>query len=276
MIEIQKHWLNKSDKVSHLVCDKNKQKFQQGQPDTIIIHYTAGKSAESSAKYLSKDNIKASAHIVVARDGRIIQLLPFDTIAWHAGKSAYKGRSGYNKFSIGIEIDNAGILTQTGDEYISWFGKKYPAKDVIKATHRNENKDRYWHTYTEEQIKAVEDLCESLLDSYPNIQHILGHEEIAPGRKTDPGPAFPLDNLRNRLIQNRDSESSIYSDSDGYVDVAKLNIRELPSINSEKVTEPLQQNTKVKILEKHHGWYRIKIEIEGWVASEYIALGRHD
>ena len=274
MIHIDKHWLSPNNKVSHINCPKNGQRFVQGQPDTIIIHYTAGKDAKSSAKYLSKDNVKASAHVVVARDGSIIQLVPFDTIAWHAGKSEYNGRVGYNKFSIGIEIDNAGILTPSGDEFVSWFGKKYLANDVIKAKHRNEHIEKYWHTYTEDQIEMIKNLCEALIDKYPSIINILGHEEIAPGRKSDPGPAFPLDNLRNRLIQDRDSEAAIHSDTIGYVDVSKLNIRGLPDINSQTVTEPLIENTPVKIIDKYKAWYKVKIETEGWVASEYIALGK--
>ena len=74
-------------------------------PDMIVLHYTAGGNAMSSAHYLARADTDASAHLVIARDGGIIQLLPFDTIAWHAGQSEYAGRTNLNRYSIGIEMD---------------------------------------------------------------------------------------------------------------------------------------------------------------------------
>ena len=104
MLKIENHWFTPSDEVEHIACPKNTQLFDRGQPDTIVIHYTAGKNGISSAHYLAKDNVKASAHLVLDRSGKIIQLVPFNTISWHAGKSSYAERSGFNNFSIGIEI----------------------------------------------------------------------------------------------------------------------------------------------------------------------------
>lgn len=195
-MEIQDH---KIKGIEYIPSPNTSGKFKKGQPDTIIIHYTAGRDAASSIKTLITPYSKASAHLVIGRDGKITQLVPFDTISWHAGKSSYEGREGYNSYSIGIEIDNAGVLTEVEGGYKSWFGKIYPKEQVLKATHRNETKPRFWHTYTEEQIKATEEICKTLIKTY-NIKHILGHEEISVGRKSDPGPAFPLDELRNSLL----------------------------------------------------------------------------
>jgi N-acetylmuramoyl-L-alanine amidase len=167
-------------------------------PDTIIIHYTAGASGESSVRSLCNPSSKASAHLVIDRSGKITQLVPFNVVAWHAGKSAYGGRSSFNNFSIGIEIDNAGLLTLKGGKYKSWFGKEYPESEVVKAIHRNGTKEQYWHKYTDKQIEVVRNLCSFLKDAYC-ISQILGHEEISVGRKVDPGPAFPLDWLRGSL-----------------------------------------------------------------------------
>src|SRR5437868_7138213 len=74
--------------------------FSNGLPDTIIIHYTAGSSAESSVKTLTTPSAKASAHMVIGRDGSITQLAPFNIVTWHAGESAYGTRSGFNKYAI--------------------------------------------------------------------------------------------------------------------------------------------------------------------------------
>ena len=245
--------------------------FKAGLPDTVIIHYTAGSSAESSIRTLKDPNSKASAHLVIDKDGTITQLVPFNIIAWHAGKSSLGNRVGYNNYSIGIEIDNAGSLTRSGEVYRSWFGKTYNADEVIQAVHRNETTPRYWHAYTEEQIKAVEAVCNLLVLAY-DIKHILGHEEISPGRKSDPGPAFPLDKMRDRLLYgDRSVNESAVLPEKGRVLVDKLNIRNSPNPAGDKIALPLAKGVPVKILEESNGWYKVSTEIQGWVSSKYIA-----
>ena len=242
--------------------------------DTIVIHYTAGPSAESAIRTMTDPARKVSAHLVVDYNGSLTQLVPFDKIAWHAGKSSHLGRSGLNKYAIGIEIVNAGKLLKSGSNYVSWFGRKYPAEDVIYAIHRNESSPAYWHAYTEKQISAVEEVCRLLVDTY-EIEYILGHEEISPSRKIDPGPAFPLDKMRNRILNlNPRDEQGAAEESElsrsGRVMAGKLNIRSGPDVTQDKVARPLKQNQRVKILEKKNGWYRISTEIEGWVSADYI------
>ena len=261
--------VDRENTIEQLNCPKNKAKFGSGLPDTIVIHYTAGRSGESSAAYLCKDHVKASAHIVVDISGKIFQLVPFNTIAWHAGPSSHNGRTGLNKYSIGIEIDNAGVLEKSGAVYRSWFGKTYDESEVVFARHRNESEKRYWHAYSEVQILRVFDICEALMNHF-NISHIVGHEEISPGRKQDPGPAFPLDKLREDLIRPRWEDSG--DKSNGMVEASFLNIREMPDLNSEKVSNPLPQGTELQILQERQGWYYVKTQIEGWVASDYVSV----
>ncbi len=256
--------------VSHIACPKNKSKFKTGLPNTIIIHYTAGRSADSSAKYLSKRTVKASAHVVVARDRRVIQLVPFNTIAWHAGTSQWANMIGLNNNSIGIEIDNAGILEKHGDKFLSWFKREYPKEQVIQAVHRNESFRRYWHQFTDIQIELVEELCLLLMDKYP-VKYILGHEEISPGRKHDPGPAFPLDKLRNRLLyNNRDNGTG---DIFGIVSAQLLNIRSEASINASLAAPPIAKSTRLQILEKKDNWYLVNHRnTNGYVSANYVTL----
>jgi len=110
--------------------------------------------------------LKVSAHILIRRDGQVIQFVPFDRRAWHAGASEYQGRQRCNDFSIGIELEGT---------------------DTIP--------------YTDDQYQALADLVACLLHTYPGLQrqHITGHSDIAPGRKTDPGPAFDWVKLSNEL-----------------------------------------------------------------------------
>lgn len=274
-MKIQNHKLKGTDtqKVTFKASSKTSGNFAAGLPDTIIIHYTAGRNAASSVKTLLDPNVKASAHIVLGRDESITQLVPFDTIAWHAGRSKWEDRSGLNKYSIGIEIDNAGRLEKSGEEYLSWFKKSYPANEVYSGTHRNEHTSTFWHRFTERQIEITEEICRLLIQDYP-IKLILGHEEISPGRKTDPGPAFPLDKLRNDLLYaDRASDESIEFQSNaksGTVIANKLNVRSSPSLSGEKIGAPLPKGTKVEIVDKKGKWYKVNFKNSGWVSSDYI------
>ena len=245
--------------------------FANGVADTIVIHYTAGSSAESSVRTLCDPNSKASAHLVVGRDGSVTQLVPFNVVAWHAGASRYGNRVGFNQFSIGIEIDNAGVLEKRGDKFYSWFNRGYQADEVVEAVHRNQSAPRYWHSFTEEQIAVVYDICQLLISTY-QIQYILGHEEISPGRKIDPGPAFPLDKLRDRLLgSGRDADTTEdLDDIPGVVTADLLNIRSEPSAESEKIANPLAKGHKVKIMATKNGWMKVRTEITGWVSSMHI------
>jgi N-acetylmuramoyl-L-alanine amidase len=198
-MNIQNHKLT-GDKVSFSASPNHGARFANGLPDAVVIHFTAGASLESSVRTLSSPDSKASAHVVVGRDGTIVQLVPFDVVAWHAGASSLGNRSGLNKFSIGIEIDNAGRLTQTASgDFMTWFGRRIAREDAVQGVHRNESTPSWWHVFTEQQIERVSELVTLLINTYP-IAIVVGHEEIAPGRKSDPGPAFPLDRLRDRWL----------------------------------------------------------------------------
>ncbi|MBC7839448.1 MAG: N-acetylmuramoyl-L-alanine amidase, partial [Nitrospiraceae bacterium] len=105
-------------------------------PRHLVFHYTAGKSAASSINWLTNPESKASAHLVLARDGTITQLAPFNIKTWHAGLSHWDGLSGMNSSSIGIEMDNAGPLKKVGDKYQAWFGTLYAEDEVVLAKHK--------------------------------------------------------------------------------------------------------------------------------------------
>ena len=174
-------------------------RFEAPNPDTIIIHFTDGDTLEAAIDTLCDANRKVSAHLVVGRDGALVQLVAFDQIAWHAGQSSWGNRTQFNQYSLGIEVQNAGRLELNEGRYISSLGQEYPPDEVCQAVHRNQVDPCFWHAYPEEQLGAIKRVCRLLVATY-QIHHILGHEEIAPHRKIDPGPAFPLDQLRHHLL----------------------------------------------------------------------------
>ncbi|WP_340105913.1 N-acetylmuramoyl-L-alanine amidase [Rhodohalobacter sp. 8-1] len=269
-MKIKEHKID-SDHVSIDEIDKTSGSFEEGLPDTIVIHYTAGPSVSSAVNTFKDPSVEASAHVVIDHDGSITQLIPFNKIGWHAGESSWLDRTDLNNYSIGIEIVNAGRLEKTGSVWRSWFGKTYSEDDVLRAVHRNEEEESWWHVYTEKQITATHDLCRNIMNAY-NIKHILGHEEIAPGRKSDPGPAFPLDKLRNRLLHsNRKDQGEDDADKKtGVVTASALNIRSGPSSSTSTIAKPLSKNTKVSILKEQNGWYNVEVKLRGWVFKEYI------
>lgn len=267
-MEIKDHLL-KGANINFRKTPNHSGEFKAGNLDTIIVHYTAG-PARNSINTLTNPRVRASAHVVVHRDGNITQLAPFNLVTWHAGKSQYKGRVGFNKYSIGIEIENDGTLKKSGSKYRAWYGAIHEEEEVIEAIHRNSTTKKYWHAYTQKQIETVEELCRLLIEKY-DLKFILGHEEIAPLRKQDPGPAFPLDKMRDRLLSaDRDDDAPEDNLPTMVVDAGKLNIRSLPSIRGGKLARPLSRGQKVKVLQKKNGWVKVRVPIEGWVYGKFL------
>lgn len=110
--------------------------------------------------------MKVSSHLFIDREGLLTQFVPFNRAAWHAGVSEFKGRDNCNEFSIGIELEGTDDLEYPPNQY----------KTLIEAT-------------------------KALMEAYPNISvdNIVGHKDIAPIRKTDPGEAFDWDLYKSSL-----------------------------------------------------------------------------
>lgn len=236
-------------------------------PEYLVIHYTAGRSGASSVRHFMDPAAKASAHIVLDRSGKIWQMVPFRVRAWHAGASAWAGRHGLNDFSIGIEIDNAGRLQKVGDKYQAWFGGSYNEHEVIHARHKSEQFEFAWHAYTEKQLDALMGLSKLLVSRY-QLKDVLGHDDIAPGRKADPGPAFAMNSFRSALFGRGDVESSEY-----VVSVPALNLRGGPGTEF-PVLKTLAVRTRVSLLEMRSLWAKVVLlegsQAEGWVRNSFV------
>ena len=270
--------------------------FEPNAPDTIVVHFPAGSSLQSSVDVLTRANSGVSAHFVIGRNGDIVQLLPTNQIAWHAGESAYAGRSGLNRYSIGIELDNAGQLEAKGDGlFESWFGKLYDERDVVAAQHPHQSVMGYWHKYSDIQIAKTVSLCRVLCAHY-SISTVVGHEEIAPSRKVDPGPAFPMEALRKSLMasaheqelhsrtdelakedglrkENHAGRENFLPDKEGAVasvSANALNLRKGPSMSSPLLDNTLHKGEVLKIVEKQGEWAKVSFTKTGWVNTQYI------
>lgn len=240
-------------------------------PRFVLLHYTAGRNVESAVESLCtrKPQGNASAHIVLGRDGRIVQLAPFNSVTWHAGVSQWNQLVGLNPHAIGIEMDNAGLLHREGERFVSWFGKAYPDGEVVLAAHRHGGGTQPWHAYTEVQIARALELCELLVAHY-GLDDVLGHEDVARGRKTDPGPAFPLAAVRARALgRGADALPRMV------VAASSLNIRSGPGADFPKVAPALRRGAELILLEPQDRWSRVAVvgitDLEGWVSNDFIA-----
>jgi AmpD protein len=136
--------------------------------------FTGDLPADAHPFFRDLAGTRVSAHVLIRRDGTIVQYVPFSARAWHAGRSEYRGRASCNDFSIGIELEG------TAD-----------------------------HPYSDSQYGQLAVLVEALLGVYPSLsaQHIVGHSDIAPERKTDPWPTFDWNRWR-QLLQSQIAASS--------------------------------------------------------------------
>ncbi|OOZ36761.1 1,6-anhydro-N-acetylmuramyl-L-alanine amidase AmpD [Solemya velesiana gill symbiont] len=113
-------------------------------------------------------NLQVSTHVLIRRQGEVIQYVPFDQRAWHAGLSQFEGRERCNDFSIGIELEGADDTP-----------------------------------YTDLQYERLAEVAHAVMEHYPDItpQRIVGHRDISPGRKTDPGEAFDWQRFQQLLAE---------------------------------------------------------------------------
>lgn len=253
-------------------------------PKIAVIHYTAGASARSSADWFrNRDNKGSSAHVVVDRDGSVIQCVAFDTIAWHAGKSRWRNVAGtdlvgLNQTSFGIELANWGDLRPTGNGWASHTG--VPIADPVLAVHRNGNPPNGsrtpigWEPFPRAQIETAAGIVRALIASY-GVNEIVGHDDIAPVRKSDPGPAFDMTRFRTWVFGGRQDDG----DTLVKVNVANgLNLRNGPGTQFAMI-ETLVNGTMLEPREADGNWLQVNVlnaagapRATGWVNSGFTTI----
>ncbi|HDL8283976.1 TPA: 1,6-anhydro-N-acetylmuramyl-L-alanine amidase AmpD [Yersinia enterocolitica] len=168
--QLDNGWISGVKRVVSPHCD---QRPEGEAPSLLVIHNISLPPGEFGGPYidqlftgtLNSDehpyfadivHLRVSAHCLIRRDGEIIQYVPFDKRAWHAGVSVFAGRERCNDFSIGIELEGTDVLP-----------------------------------FTVAQYRSLSEVSVLLFAHYPiTAEQVVGHSDIAPGRKTDPGPAF--------------------------------------------------------------------------------------
>jgi len=171
----------------------------------LVIHFTSGMSAQSSIDFWKSGAAKgACAHLIIDRDGTIFQCRAFDRTAGHAGVSTWFDpvnkiqRDGCNAFSIGIELANAGDSASGSVEAPKLFGKYPCPSGAIMARHKNGGPMTLWEKFPQPQLDACFSVSAAIFARY-HLDDVRGHDDIAPQRKNDPGPAFPMSDLRKLL-----------------------------------------------------------------------------
>lgn len=184
-MKISDHWLDAAIRTPSPNCDDRPQGIA---PELIVIHCISLPPGEFGGPWIDRlfanalrgdehpyfqsiCGLRVSAHLLIGRDGRLVQYVPFDRRAWHAGASSFRGRERCNDFSVGIELE--------GTETV-------PYADI--------------------QYLRLSETIAALGAHYPGLSEcpLIGHSDIAPDRKTDPGPSFDWDRLLHSLGRQRD------------------------------------------------------------------------
>tara|TARA_B110001450_G_C17645744_1_gene491146 strand:- start:96 stop:824 length:729 start_codon:yes stop_codon:yes gene_type:complete len=211
----------------------------------IIFHYTGMKKESEAVRRLTDIQSQVSSHYMIKNNGEIICLVPELYIAWHAGISSWKNLTSLNKYSIGVEISNP------GHEYNY---KKFKKK----------------------QINSILKLSKYLIKRYKiNPKNILGHSDIAPGRKKDPGEKFPWEfmakkkigvwhTLNSRALRNYRNNKIAINDQ-------KIFLNNLFKIGYKKIKNKKQQIFIIKAFQRR---YRQEL-INGKIDKECLLISQN-
>jgi N-acetylmuramoyl-L-alanine amidase len=179
-------------------------KRKSNQIKFIVLHYTGMKKESEAIKRLTDIKSKVSCHYLIKNNGEIVVMVPDLYEAWHAGVSSWKNFKSLNKYSIGIEISNPGH-------------------------------DYNYKKFSKKQVQSLKKLSQLLIKKYKiNQKNILGHSDIAPNRKKDPGEKFPWKNLakfgigkwhsilQKTLIKNRRKKINFIDRKIFFINLSKI------------------------------------------------------
>tara|TARA_B100001093_G_scaffold478496_1_gene506720 strand:- start:91 stop:822 length:732 start_codon:yes stop_codon:yes gene_type:complete len=214
----------------------------------IIIHYTGMKKESLAIKRLCNPDSKVSAHYLIKKNGDVIVLVPDLYISWHAGKSSWKKYKSLNKYSIGIEIQNPGH-------------------------------DFNYENFSSKQIRSLKKLLKYLVKIYKiDFKNILGHSDIAPDRKKDPGEKFPWKSLSKAKLAlwHNLKETKLKKLRLINLDLKeeKVFLKNLYKLGYNKINLPKSNFNNVKLIKTFQRRFRQKL-INGLLDKECLVISKN-
>jgi len=199
-------------------------------PKYLIVHYDASATAEGAISWMVSPKSEVSAELHIARDGKVVQLVPFNLTAWHAGKSYWNGINGLNSHSIGIELQNTGT-----------------------------------QEYTQVQLEVLVEVAKALFEAY-KLEDTMGHMDISPGRKQDPGKQFPMEWFKKQIGLTGGKVQTAKTTTD-------VNIRKGAGTTFSSLGV-LSKGTELNVLSKGSEWSEVFVcsqKLTGYVSNKYLA-----
>lgn len=283
---------------NHSLCDNTGARYETLpspnaepglKPKFLLMHYTAGSSSQAAIAVLrnprpDRPDLAVSAHLVIGRDGRITQLVPFDQIAYHAGDSYWENVRYLNQRAIGIELDNDGYLEFVDGCWRSASGTAYLPEQVLVKAHFKAEQELGWLKFPAVQLAAAFEAAQALVERYQLVD-ILGHDQVH-REKPDPGPAFPMAEWRQQLFGRTEARCEVFQATRAvrlYLDEAGV----VPVTPPRHLASPLPDGTRVKLLKKVKGadgssWSLVnakrtpagQVNVTGWLPSAGLKANR--
>ena len=249
------------------------------EPKFIIMHFTTGTKMESTINHFKDPSSGVSTHLLIGRDGRVVQFLPFDRIAFHSGFSWWEQQSNLNQCSIGIELDNAGLLIRKNNK---WQRHKMiiPDKEVKQTIHWKQYKPNDprkfpgWQKFKKVQLAVALNIIRALIQRYPSIEEILGHDDVNLRNRYDPGPLFPMERFRKRLFGRKKPNIREYMINHP-TDIFSNFRGRLPNPKQRTFDAPLPANSLVRVIRQEDDFALVnvikaknpKVKGTGWIQS---------
>ncbi|MEL7145833.1 MAG: N-acetylmuramoyl-L-alanine amidase [Bacteroidota bacterium] len=235
--------------------------------EMIIIKSTTNQLLNNSG-HINGTTTNSPTHVLIDRDGLVTQFIPFNEQIPVAIAGSWEGIKNLASRSIILTFVNHGRLQKQGENFVSTEEVSVEKTDVFTGIHQNEESLSYWQKFTDSQVTIAEKIIRCLTSAY-QVKYILGYEEVCPGLQTDPGPAFPLEIMRRKVIKDQVNE---LSNTLNYKNVAdQLDLGTV--LRDDVLALKAERDAKIiNIRRKNGGWYKVNIDLGGFVKEEWISI----
>jgi len=237
--------------------------------DMILIKSGTNQLTHNTGYINGNENqVESPAHLLIDRDGLVTQFIPFNKKISLPVEGSWEGAKDLTSKSIVIMFENLGRLDKQGEHFTNTLGTIVETTDVFTGIHQNEESLSYWQKFTHSQIQIAEKIIRCLTSAY-QVKYILGYEEVCPGLQTDPGPAFPLEIMRRKIMKENSVDRS---DANQIINIAEQ--VDLSSIiNNQNLEGEEKKDAKiVNIRRKSGGWYKVNIDLGGFIKEEWVSI----